>query len=215
MTKAFRSADVDGPFFRVYDDKGRHRELPLSPRRSRLTIGRSPKADISLSWDGEVSRVHAVAEYLGEQWTLLDGGLSLNGTFVNGDRLAGRHPLRPGDMLRMGNSRITFHDFTEGVGGDRTKASRDGLPTPGALTSTQLSVLIALCRPLLTGADGFALPATNQQIADELFFSLDTVKAQMRALFAKFGVADLPQNQKRARLANLAIRYGIISERDL
>ncbi|MFE3001449.1 FHA domain-containing protein [Nocardia sp. NPDC059246] len=180
-----------------------------------MTIGRSPRADVSLFWDEEVSRLHAIAEYLGEQWTLLDGGLSLNGTFVNGDRLTGRHTLRPGDVMRMGSSRITFHDFTEGVGGDRTKAARDGLPTPSSLTASQRSVLIALCRPRVTGADGFALPATNQQIADELFFSVDTVKAHLRTLFNKFGVEDLPQNQKRARLANLAIKYGIVSERDI
>lgn len=206
---------VDGPFFRVYDSEGRHRELRLSPKQSRITIGRSPKADVSLFWDDEISRLHAVAEYLGERWALVDGGLSLNGTFVNGDRLAGRHTLRPGDVIRMGKSRITFHDFTEGVGGDRTKTSRDGLPTLNSLTASQRSVLIALCRPYLTGMDGFALPATNQRIADEVFFSVDTVKVHLRTLFAKFGVEDLPQNQKRARLANLAIKSGIVSERDI
>ncbi|MFD7842162.1 FHA domain-containing protein [Nocardia sp. NPDC059764] len=105
---------AEGPFFRVYDNGGRHRELALSPRRSRITIGRSPKADVSLSSDEEVSRVHATAEYLGEQWTRLDGGLSLNGTFINGDRLTGRHILRPGDFIRMGSSRFTFHDLTKG-----------------------------------------------------------------------------------------------------
>ncbi|MEU6586371.1 FHA domain-containing protein [Nocardia sp. NPDC046763] len=200
---------------RVYDNEGRHRELSLSPSRSRITIGRSPKADVSLFWDEEVSRLHAVAEYLGEQWTLLDGGLSLNGTFVNGDRLAGRHTLRPGDVMRMGSSRITFHDFTKGVGGDRTRAARSDLPTPSSLTPSQRSVLIALCRPRVAGADGFALPATNQQIADELFFSVDTVKVHLRTLFNKFGIEDLPQNQKRARLANLALKHGIVSERDI
>lgn len=142
--------------------------------------------------------MHAIAEYLGEQWTLLDGGLSLNGTFVNGDRLAGRHRFRPGDVMRMGISRITFHDFSEGVGGDPTKASRDGRPTQSSLTASQRSVLIALCRPRVTGADGFALPATNQQIADEVFFSVDTVKAHLRSLFTKFGIEDLP----RARSAH-------------
>lgn len=202
-------------FLRVRDGEGRQRELGLSPKQSRITIGRSPKADVSLSWDAEVSRVHATAEYIGEQWTLVDGGLSLNGTFVNGDRLVGRHRLRTGDVIRMGNSSITFHDFSEGAGGDRTKTSRDGLPTLSSLSPAQRSVLIALCRPGVGGTDGFATPATNQRIADELFFSVDTVKAHLRALFAKFDIDDLPQNQKRARLANLALRYGIVTERDI
>jgi hypothetical protein len=37
----------------------------------------------------------------------------------------------------------------------------------------------------------------------------------MRALFAKFGVEDLPQNQKRARLVELALTSGIVALRDL
>jgi hypothetical protein len=37
----------------------------------------------------------------------------------------------------------------------------------------------------------------------------------LRALFAKFGVEDLPQNQKRLRLVELALASGVINERDL
>jgi hypothetical protein len=43
---------------------------------------------------------------------------------------------------------------------------------------------------------------------------VDTVKAHLCALFAKFGVEDLPQNRKRARLANPALQSGVASERD-
>jgi hypothetical protein len=34
-------------------------------------------------------------------------------------------------------------------------------------------------------------------------------------LFAKFGIEQLPQNQKRARLVERAFFSGVISERDL
>ncbi|MDV3205758.1 MAG: LuxR C-terminal-related transcriptional regulator, partial [Rhodococcus ruber] len=57
--------------------------------------------------------------------------------------------------------------------------------------------------------------ASNQDIASELFLSVDAVKTHLRALFAKFGVEDLPQNQKRVRLAELALHSGVITERDL
>ncbi|MEV0462020.1 FHA domain-containing protein [Nocardia tengchongensis] len=185
----------------------------LTPDQSRITIGRSPQADLSLSWDVEVSRLHATVEHLGAHWTIVDDGLSRNGTFINGDRLVGRHRLQPGDVIRMGTSRVTFHDFS-GAAGDVTQTSTGGLPTLRSLTETQRSVLIALCRPL-RGNDGFASPASNQQIAAELFLSVDAIKTHLRALFAKFGVEDLPQNQKRVRLANLAMQSGVISERDL
>lgn len=55
-----------------------------------LTIGRGPGNAISLPWDSEVSRTHAELERVGEDWMVADDGLSSNGTFVNGQRLAGR-----------------------------------------------------------------------------------------------------------------------------
>lgn len=78
------------------------------------------------------------------------------------------------------------------------------------LTDTQRSILVALCRPS-AGESRFAPPATNQEIADELFLSVDAIKAHLRVLFRKFGIEELPHNQKRARLAELAIERGIVT----
>jgi DNA-binding NarL/FixJ family response regulator len=75
-------------------------------------------------------------------------------------------------------------------------------------------VLVALCRPFKEGA-AFATPATNQQIADELTLSVDAVKTHLRALFEKFGVESLPQNQKRVALVERALQSGLVSEREL
>ncbi|MQY24510.1 FHA domain-containing protein [Nocardia aurantia] len=202
-----------GSFLRFTDDTGRPQELVLSPDRQRLTIGRSPQADVTLSWDAEVSRLHAAIEYLGAHWTIVDDGLSRNGTFVNGERLVGRRRLVAGDRIRVGTSMMSFHDFS-GVVDDATRTSSGSLPTLRSLTDTQRAVLIALCRPYKNNA-GFATPASNQQIASELFLSVDAIKTHLRALFGKFGVEDLPQNQKRVKLAALALQSGIVSERDL
>ena len=68
-------------------------------------------------------------------------------------------------------------------------------------------MLIALCRPVNESA--FATPATNQEIAEEIFLSVDAVKAQLRVLFDRFGLEDLPQNQKRARLAASTLVGGL------
>jgi hypothetical protein len=75
-------------------------------------------------------------------------------------------------------------------------------------------VLVALARPYGTGA-GFAVPATNQDVAAECVLTVDAVKAHLRALFERFGIAALPQNRKRARLVELAFLYGVVSEREL
>ena len=44
---------------------------------------------------------------------------------------------------------------------------------------------------------------------------MDAVKTHLRVLFAKFGIEELPQNQKRARLVERAFYSGAITERDL
>src|SRR3954453_9068255 len=83
------------------------------------------------------------------------------------------------------------------------------MPDDLSLTDTQRKILEALCRPA-SGANRFAPPATNQEIADELFLSVDAIKAHLRVLFRKFGIEDLPHNQKRARLVELAVDRGIV-----
>jgi hypothetical protein len=87
------------------------------------------------------------------------------------------------------------------------------LPTVERLSDTQRRVLIALCRPYRDGGR-FVTPATNQQIAQEVFLSVDTVKTNLRALFAKFELDHLPQNQKRVHLAECALQWGLVSQRD-
>ena len=76
------------------------------------------------------------------------------------------------------------------------------------VTPAQRQVLTALCRPLL--ADPSALPAANDDIAAELVLSVDAVKGHLRQLFARFGLTDLPPTHKRIRLAQEAMRQGLV-----
>ncbi len=87
-------------------------------------------------------------------------------------------------------------------------------PRATDLSPAQRRVLVALCRPF-KDASGHGIPATNQQIADELVVSVDAVKANLRALFDRFEVGDLPQNAKRARLVELALKSGAVTLREL
>jgi hypothetical protein len=82
-------------------------------------------------------------------------------------------------------------------------------PTDVRLTDTQLGILAALCKPISSG-NQYATPATNQDIAEEVFLSVDAVKGHLRTLYRKFGIEDLPHNQKRARLVELAIEGGYV-----
>jgi hypothetical protein len=82
-------------------------------------------------------------------------------------------------------------------------------PTDVLLTDTQARILAALCRPISEGSH-FATPATNQEIADAVFLSVDAVKGHLRTLYRKFGVEDLPQSERRARLVELAVAGGYV-----
>jgi FHA domain len=196
------------PFLVWQDGDEAQRITPLPGER--LTIGRAPEADIALTWDPEVSRTHALLERVGERWTLIDDGLSSNGSFVNGARVTGRLRLTDGDRMCFGNSVVTYRE-PAGPGFDET-VRRTDQPALVPLTDTQRRILIALCRPVNDSA--FASPATNRQIADEVFLSVDAVKAHLRVLFDRFEIRDLPQNEKRAKLAATALLTGVLTVRD-
>jgi len=167
--------------------------------------------DVPIAWDGEVSALHAELHCRGEEWTILDDGLSRNGTYLNGRRVGTRQRLRDGDRIRIGSTTIAFS-----LGGRKraqTTVTTRALQVP-TLTPTRRRVLVALCRPFGKGG-AYATPASNQQIADEVFLSVDAVKTHLRALFNEFGLADLPQNQKRATLAERAMQLGVITPSEL
>jgi pSer/pThr/pTyr-binding forkhead associated (FHA) protein len=211
--KARIDAERAGQPFLLYRDRDqRQRLFVLEPDRAQASVGRRPSSDLMLDWDDQVSRIHAQLERVEEDWTVVDDGLSRNGTFVNGERLTGRHRLVDGDSLRFGATTVTFRSPQADEQAGTAIAGES--PVAVDLSTSQRRVLVSLCRPYKDGS-AFASPATNQQIADELFLSVDAVKTHLRVLFAKFGIEALPQNQKRIRLAERAFYSGVISERDL
>lgn len=80
------------------------KEIPLASRV--ISIGRDPSNDLVLS-DSMVSRRHAILEQRDNQYILRDNGSS-NGTLVNGDRVEDEKPLRDGDLVAIGSSRLLF-----------------------------------------------------------------------------------------------------------
>ena len=200
------------PFVVHRDEHGEQRLVALAGDATGIWIGRSPSADVHVEWDGEVSSLHAEVEVVRDECTLIDEGLSRNGSFVNGERVNGRRHLRDGDMIRVGQTLLLFRN-PAAAAAESTVLSGDAL-TAADVSPGQKRVLVALCRPFKEGA-AFASPATNQQIADELTLSVDAVKTHLRALFEKFGVESLPQNRKRVALVERALQSGLVSERDL
>lgn len=185
--------------------------FPTGSGTETLRIGRRPEMDLAIAWDAQVSALHAELQGFGGEWTIVDEGLSRNGTYVNGQRVNGRLRLHDRDRVRVGQTVIAYKAVDPAPVETVTGSEAQMRPS---LTDTQRRVLVALCRPLRDG-EGFSTPATNQQIADELFLSVDAVKMHLRTLFSKFELAQLPQNEKRTRLAETALRFGVVSQQDL
>lgn len=208
--KARLAVERSGTPFLLFRDEERSQVIVALETAAPRTVGRRPECDVALPWDSEVSRVHAQLEPIGSDWALVDDGLSRNGSYVNGERVAGRRRLRDGDRLCFGETPVLFC-----APGHEPSLSTAVVGVTGAtfpLTETQRRVLVALCRPLRDSA--YAQPATNREIADEVHLSVDGVKSHLRVLFARLGIEDVAQNQKRARLAAYALVNSLVKQHD-
>src|SRR4051812_4832874 len=123
---------VSSPYLVYRDGGGRQQLVAPESRRERLTVGRGEATDVWLEWDAQASRVHAAFERLGTDWTVVDDGLSRNGTYVNGQRVQGRRRLADGDVVRCGSTELAFHTpLHDGRGGTLDPAAAPVLADPG------------------------------------------------------------------------------------
>jgi len=172
----------------------------FTPERDTAILGRSKNCDWHLpDPKNAISSRHAELRRDGDGWVIKD--ISTNGTFINEERVQGRRTLRHLDVIRVGHTRLRFHDPSATTDSKLTEvASQAAIPV---LTPAQLRVLVALCRP----AEG---PASNEEIAEELTVSIDTVKTHMRALFDAFHLQSSAPYRKRFELVRLAVDAGLV-----
>jgi len=184
-----------GSFALLRDDGGELRLVGLDGHGDQLSIGRDASNAIPLTWDREVSRLHARLSRVGGEWVVEDDGLSRNGTFLNGERLVGSARLRDRD-----------------VAGSRSETLTSAEAAPPEISPAEERVLQALSRPWAEG-HGMAAPASNGEIAEELTVSVHTVKSHLQTLFGKFELSGLASSRKRAALVEAAFRAGVIGKR--
>jgi len=110
VTKRRRLAPAGGPPAGVggqlFVTRGQASRSSLSLDRPVITIGREPASDLVLM-DDLVSRQHAQIRREAGGAVIYDLD-SANGTFVNGKRIDRPHPLRPGDVIAMGDTELVF-----------------------------------------------------------------------------------------------------------
>jgi DNA-binding CsgD family transcriptional regulator len=195
---------VIAAYLEVWTPTGR--EL-VALETGRLTLGTDPANDLPLPADPTLSRLHAVLERYGAGWCVRDLD-SRNGTFVNGQRVWRERPLRPGDELRVGTTRLVYRS-DEPTAGTGTQASEP----PPALTRREREVLVVLCRTVL-GGEAFTEPASIREIAEQLVVSEAAVKQHLAHLYDKFGIHGGGE-RRRVRLANEALHRGAVTITDL
>jgi pSer/pThr/pTyr-binding forkhead associated (FHA) protein len=218
------------PFLVFRDGEQRQRIHVLRPGRP-VTVGRTPEADVQVSWDERVSRLHARLELVGDDpasdWTVVDDAPSRNGTFLNGQRVRGRARLRDGDRLTFADTAMLFSAAPAG-GSDTLVAANPLVSTGGdagldsptivsgpALTRASLSdverrVLSALAKPVRSSA-GKSPPATDEQIARETYLSADTIQRTIAGLCARLGLEALSEEEQRLLLVAHAVRSGVLA----
>jgi pSer/pThr/pTyr-binding forkhead associated (FHA) protein len=206
--KARKAAELRGAPFLVYrDDKGAQKIVELEENAKTLTVGRRFEADIALPWDREVSRLHAQFEFRAGEWTVDDDGWSQNGTFVNEMRLNGQRRLQDGDIIRCGQTNIAFCHMRN--------VSVEMTLVPGELSATprfsmqQQQILRELCSPLLGDGDGLS-PLADDEIAANLGTDQKTVTTELEHLARQFGLSEMPFFERRAEIAMLALRSGLV-----
>jgi pSer/pThr/pTyr-binding forkhead associated (FHA) protein len=207
--EARRAAEQTGAPFLVYrDDQGRQQIFSLAERSDGVTLGRRHEADISIPSDPEMSRLHAELVPRAGEWTVSDDGLSQNGTWVNGLRLAGRRRLADGDLVSVGRTVIAFcAPAPAGAGPTLVPGQLSARPR---FSEQQQRVLRALCRPLFADGEGIN-PAGDEEIAAATGIPLEVVVAELDHLGRVLGLEEMPQPDQRAEVGLLAVRSGLVS----
>ena len=108
LTRLREAERLATPFLVYRDEADEQQIVGLGRTVRRLVAGRGERCDLLIDWDPQVSRTHAHLECAGDEWTVLDDGLSRNGTFVNEERISTRHRLRDKDVLRLGRTRVLY-----------------------------------------------------------------------------------------------------------
>jgi DNA-binding NtrC family response regulator len=124
-----------------------------------VAIGRDPSNDIVLRIPS-VSRYHLELRRAPRGWLAADLG-SRNGTAINGRRLVGQEPLRPGDLLEIGPVELVFDAESGGAVEELAPARAvpdDGLvgdsPSLRVIRDGLARVAASLASVLITGESG-------------------------------------------------------------
>jgi adenylate cyclase len=164
----------------ITDAGGRAWQLPLSPDGV-YTIGRAPDNRVVLN-DPRASRYHAHVKFQNGSYVLFDGSLdgkpSANHVFVDGEQRL-EHPLRDGDSIQIGASRLRLDLSDERRKEPETRFEDRPLGGTQLLVSANDVIRAALG----SGSQRGAIPATAERsFANALNEELEGLRGKARIL---------------------------------
>jgi adenylate cyclase len=123
--------------------------------RAHNTLGRHPNNTVQVL-DKIVSKEHAIIEQRQNRFFLRDLG-SLNGSYINGERLRGEQMLRHGDEITLGSTHARFEEVPAGGPASvRTPQSEAHLFSPSSnVGSARAEAPVPTARPQQASAPSF------------------------------------------------------------
>lgn len=160
-----------------------------------VKIGRDVHNDIVIN-DGYVSSFHCqIMQDDNGALRIADTG-SKNGTYVNGVRVYGEAPLRPTDVVRIGNSTPAWQNYFHGSGGGNGGFNNPGYINPGNNNPGGV-------RP--QGGVGFGISALSCGVVGLLLFAII-----LGPLAIIFGGVSLSRKERLKGLGIAGLVLGIV-----
>ncbi|MFH1707390.1 MAG: FHA domain-containing serine/threonine-protein kinase [Planctomycetota bacterium] len=108
----------------VFFDNTREITIPID--KPQFLIGRALHADIRILDDKQVSREHCRIVRL-DDGCVIEDMQSSNGTFLNGNKVAGKHKLKYEDIIKVGARQVVFREDRRRTGGPTEAPHVDGV----------------------------------------------------------------------------------------
>lgn len=124
-----------------------------------ITIGRDSSNEVAIN-DAEVSRKHARMIFQGGKYVIEDLG-STNGTFVNGQRLAGPVVLKSGDVVSLGEQIVLMYDAINMDPGATVAVSRKAVQVPPTIQTAAPAYTPPPSTPATSYAPPTEMPAPS------------------------------------------------------
>jgi pSer/pThr/pTyr-binding forkhead associated (FHA) protein len=196
----------------IQDDLGNETVVHLV--RDEYTVGRGEDNAIRLT-ERNISRHHAKVGRSADRWLLHDNH-SYNGCYVNGARVGEPQPLMHGDLIQLGDYRITAEDET------LSSSREDGVLTlpgrPGMNTQNDRLVMLAGPNPggelLLTGKNAVIGRGEECEISIN-HPSVSRVHAELRPIGdGRYEVVDLG-SANGVRINGVEMPHSLLDARDV